>query len=230
MLLGFALVSVPHGQQSPFSIAGVVKKSEAPLLGLTSVADGSMSMNSVLEFMSSMGVPAASSAGSASPAVASDAGTGAGAGGASGTASGVSPASPMESVGLVEEEGPKYGNVIINNHCEQEFDLNSVAAYTLGGDRSEEKGGNGTWDFYQDHVKHTVPVGGSYKEPFRVTCPNYNDIRKPDYCADYDKLRGQSPVFKIWNPNKPAEILQFEYGLVQSRTAGDTYQRLWYGE
>jgi len=231
MLLGFALILVPHGQQSsPFSHAGVVKKSEAPLLGLTSAAEGSMSVSSVLEFMSSMGVPVASSAGSASPAMASGTGAGAGTGGAGATASGVSPASPAESVGLVKNEGPEYGNVIINNHCQEEFDLNSVAAYTLGGDRSEEKGGNGTWDFYQDHVKHTIAVGGSYTEPFRVTCPAYDDQRPADYCAEYDKLRGQSPVFKMWNPSKPAEILQFEYGLVQNKTAGDTYQKLWYGK
>ena len=117
MLLGFALILVPHGQQSsPFSHAGVVKKSEAPLLGLTSAAEGSMSVSSVLEFMSSMGVPVASSAGSASPAMASGTGAGAGTGGAGATASGVSPASPAESVGLVKNEGPENGKVNINNN------------------------------------------------------------------------------------------------------------------
>jgi len=234
MLLGFALVLIPHGQQtSLFSHAGVVKKSEAPLLGLTSAAEGSMSMSSVLEFMSSMGVPVASSAGSAFPAMVSGAGTGAGAGGESGTASSVSPASPTASVGSVPEVGPEYGNVVINNHCEEEFVAFSIGAWPMGGNRTklDPEGPvvpphNGSWNAWQESIPHAIASGGSYTEPYRVTCPNVEGADA--YCADQDKLRGQGISLKIVNPAKPDEATQFEYALVQNPLDNASYHRLNY--
>ncbi|CAI9629730.1 unnamed protein product [Alternaria burnsii] len=82
------------------------------------------------------------------------------------------------------------------------------------------------WNAWQENIQHTIASGASYNESFRVTCPNVEGAE--EYCADYDKLRGQGVSLKIFTAANLSEALQFEYALVQNPLDELPYHKLNY--
>ncbi|KAB2104432.1 hypothetical protein AG0111_0g7787 [Alternaria gaisen] len=151
--------------------------------------------------------------------------------GVSTAASGVSPTSPTESI--VVEIGPEYGKIVINNGCSEDLVVISTGAWPLGGNRTKIDDTspiiaphNGSWNAWQEDIQYTIASGASYNESFRATCPNIEGAE--EYCADYDKLRGQGVSLKIFTPANPSEALQFEYALVQNQLDELPYHTLNY--
>lgn len=128
------------------------------------------------------------------------------------------------SYGWESEKGGTYGNIIIQNRCNETFNLWSVGAWPLGGFRNDSLG----WTTEQDTTMHVVEPGTNYSEPYRVTCPPAKNHTE-GYCYDYDKLRGQGVAIKISrNESVAADLLQLEYALLQNPLDGDEYHKLYY--
>ncbi|CAN9426639.1 unnamed protein product [Alternaria sp. RS040] len=137
----------------------------------------------------------------------------------------------MESI--VAEVGPEYGKIVINNGCSEDLVVLSIGAWPLGGNRTKiddtspiVASHNGSWNAWQENIQHTIASGARYNESFRVTCPNVEGAE--EYCADYDKLRGQGVSLKIFTAANPSEALQFEYALVQNPLDELPYHKLNY--
>jgi hypothetical protein len=230
-LLCFAIMLVPKGQHSsPFSLAGVVKKSEVPPPGLTSVAEGSMSMSSALASMSSMaaaGMPSGVAPSGISDRVTAPVGSSQ-AVGDSPTATKVAPL-PHETCdyGTVNtpDEGYKWGNATVVNQCNVTFNINTIGGFRLNGTRTDEQG----FGTPEEQVVYSIAPGGTYSEAFRSTwvAPDKDTKgRNPDT----DKLWGQGISIKISWADKPhdANITQFEYTLTYNPRAQQSYPVLWY--
>jgi hypothetical protein len=124
------------------------------------------------------------------------------------TPSGVFPASPTP------DPGAEYGNIIINDNCTEGFNILSVGANKVEGNRTEPAG-NGTWITWVDTIVHDLPSGGSFTQAFRITCSFLQNVTDK-YCEELDKQRGQGVAIKIFRAASPSEILQYEYALVQN--------------
>jgi hypothetical protein len=130
------------------------------------------------------------------------------------------------SYGWELEEGQKYGNVVVRNHCNNTVYLASVGGWILHGYR-DDKTGYGT---KEDEIKHPILSGGDHTETYRITCPITVNTTK-GYCWSHDKLAGQGVSMKISNDNTTNDILQVEYALVKNPMRGpdgDTIHRLHY--
>jgi hypothetical protein len=218
-LLLFVLMSIPFTYSGP--------------LGSGSATVGSMLASPTFGSISSMSTSETSFVGSASSAMASESLSPSSLStvGVSAAASGVSPTSPRESI--VAEVGPEYGKIVINNGCSEDLVVMSIGAWPLGGNRTKVDDTSpivaphdGSWNAWQEDIQHAIASGASHKEPFRVTCPNVEGAE--EYCADYDKLRGQGVSLKIFTAANPSEVLQFEYALVQNPLDELPYHRLNY--
>jgi hypothetical protein len=133
----------------------------------------------------------------------------------------------------VAEVGREYGKIVINNGCSEDLVVMSIGAWPLGGNRTKIDDTspivaphNGRWNAWREDIQHAIASGASHKEPFRVTCPNVEGAE--EYCADYDKLRGQGVSLKIFTAANPSEALQFEYALVQNPLDELPYHKLNY--
>jgi hypothetical protein len=119
---------------------------------------------------------------------------------------------PNESFGWAPEEGPKYGNVTLRNHCNKTLYIRSEGGHRLGGFRDDLKG----YGTETDLIRHAIKPGENYTEPYRTTCAiPLNSTR--GYCWAEDKLYGQGISMKIsGNDTADGDITQFEYSLINN--------------
>jgi hypothetical protein len=136
-LFCFGLMLVPR----PFSLAGLIKKSGVPTMVSASVAQGTISMSSALESISSMGATSVASAiasGSVSHEVTALA--------RPSQTVGVSPiatqtsALPYETLDYgpvnIPDKGHKWGNPTIVNQCSVAVNVNTIGGFRLNGQRT----------------------------------------------------------------------------------------------
>jgi hypothetical protein len=119
---------------------------------------------------------------------------------------------PSESFGWAPEEGPKYGNVTLRNHCNKTLYVRSEGGHRLGGFRDDSKG----YGTEKDLIRHAIKPGENYTEPYRTTCAiPLNSTR--GYCWAEDKLYDQGISMKIsGNDTADGDITQFEYSLINN--------------
>ncbi|KAH7118904.1 hypothetical protein B0J11DRAFT_440335 [Dendryphion nanum] len=136
---------------------------------------------------------------------------------------------PAFGYGYKPEEGYKWGEISIYNHCNETFFFSSVGAWRLGGPKITTTYG-GLGSPCDREVKKLVS-GAKYTEFYRQTCPRNYSIPSPkdEYCADDDKLAGQAISIKIARDKILANgVTQIEYALMQDPNRGDTFNRLNY--
>jgi hypothetical protein len=225
-LFCFGLMLVPR----PFSLAGLIKKSDVPTMVSVSVVQGTISMSSALESMSSMGaagVPSGIASGSMSHRVTALAG--------SSQTAGVSPtatqtsALPYETLeyGPVNtpDEGYKWGNATIVNQCSVAVNINTIGGFRLNGQRTDKQG----YATPEEQVVYPIAPGGNYSEAFRSTWVSSNDTTR-GWNPDTDKLWGQGIAIKLSWADHPHDknITQFEYALTYNAKAQRQHPLLWY--
>ncbi|KAF2730078.1 hypothetical protein EJ04DRAFT_414398, partial [Polyplosphaeria fusca] len=124
------------------------------------------------------------------------------------------------------EVGPDYGNVIINNNCDEPFYVWSVGSWYLGGDPLNN---NNITSTPEDQVMKAIQAGETYIEPYRTTCVKTGNIT---YCADEDKLAGQGISVKISRTVDQKNPTQLEYALKKSNELNQSdptaFYRLWF--
>ncbi|KNG50716.1 autoinducer 2 sensor kinase phosphatase luxq [Stemphylium lycopersici] len=136
---------------------------------------------------------------------------------------------PYETMGYgwdppTKDIGYTYGNATINNGCEESFNLMLVGGFRLGGLRVDKDG----WDTPEEQVVYSIPAGGSYSEPYRMTYISADN--STGYNAATDKLWGQGISLKIYWADRPGDMnhTQFEYGLNNNPKNNLLYPELWY--
>jgi hypothetical protein len=112
-----------------------------------------------------------------------------------------------------ESLGPNLGNVVLKNHCSKTLYARSEGGHKLNGPR-DINDPKVNWGTAEDLIKHTIPPGETYTEPYRSTCAiPLNNTR--GYCWAEDKLYGQGVSLKISeNDTVDGDITQVEYALV----------------
>ena len=123
---------------------------------------------------------------------------------------------PTKDIGYI------YGNATINNGCEESFNLMLEGGFRLGGFRDD------SWGTPEEQIVYSIPAGGSYSEPYRMTYISGNDTE--GYNAATDTLWGQGISLKIYWADRPDDMnhTQFEYGLSNNPRSNLTYPELWY--
>ncbi|KAF2711556.1 hypothetical protein K504DRAFT_335360, partial [Pleomassaria siparia CBS 279.74] len=127
--------------------------------------------------------------------------------------------------GWIEDEGPKFGNLIVRNHCSEPLWVFSVGAHTFSGYRTYDQG----YGTKEDDVGHRIGTGENYTEAYRINPPDVSRFEKEKYCYPWDKAAGQGIAVKVSKTEAIApDILQFEYALVKDPRRRDTFYRMNY--
>jgi hypothetical protein len=69
----------------------------------------------------------------------------------------------------ITDNGTDWGKLVINNWCEDTLNVWSVGVWQINGNASKDPADGFGTD--EEAIKHVIESGGTYSEPFRVTCP-----------------------------------------------------------